>query len=491
MTFLDPLWHRACTSPKRLALRVGRTSLSFGELEAQVRSVASRLAGLGVVSGDRVALLLSNGAPFVVLVYALARLGAVCVPLSTRLAAPELRERISDCEPSLLVTEPALFERAREVAASPVACVDPDHPELLPDAPARPTGMRLRYPQAALQGILYTSATTGEAKGVMLTFGNHLYSALAVNLHLGANPDDAWLVVLPLYHVGGLAVLWRAALAGCPVILHERFDPDRFCAELRSGIVAFTSLVPTMMQRVLNVWQDSNPPSRLRAVLLGGGPIPQELVVRAARLGWPVAPTYGLTEATSQVTTLRPEEVSVRQESAGRPLFPLEVRAGRSSSRPAEIRVRGPTVMKGYYRRPTETRRALRGGWLHTGDMGYLDRDGYLHVLARRQDLIISGGENVYPAEVERVLRSHPAVQDAVVVGVAHPTWGQRPVAFVQLASGAELREEELRTFCRQRLAAFKVPDRIWAMVEFPRAGLDKVRRSVLQREAQRRLSEV
>lgn len=485
MRLIDPLWHRARTSPDQLALRAGGASLSFAELDGRVRAAARRLGGLGVGPGDRVALLLGNGAPFVVLVHALARLGAICVPLSTRLAPSELRERLADCTASLLVTEPAFLDRARQVAEPGVACLDPEHPELLPDAPPRPVRLRLRHPQGALQGILYTSATTGEPKGVALTFGNHVWSALACNLHLGAGPQDPWLVVLPLYHVGGLAVLWRAALAGSSVVLHDRFDPERFCAEVAGGAVAFTSLVPTMLLRVLNAWRGGRPPARLRAVLLGGGPVPPELVIRAAEMGWPVAPTYGLTEASSQVTTLLPEEAPSRPGCAGRPLYPLQVRAGRSEDQPAEIEVRGPTVMKGYYARPADTARVLRGGWLHTGDLGYVDSEGYLHVVDRRADLVVSGGENVYPAEVERVLRTHPKVLDAAVVGVPHPHWGQRPVAFVQPAPGAEPGEEELRSFCRERLAGFKVPDRIWTVPELPRAGLDKVRRSVLRQRAE------
>jgi O-succinylbenzoic acid--CoA ligase len=488
VTLADPLFHRARTSPDRLALRAGGVSLSFGDLETRVRAAAGRLAGLGVRPGDRVAVLLGNGVPFAVLVWGLARLGAVSVPLSTRLAPPELRNRLADCEPSLLVTEPALLERARQMHGVSVACVDPEHPDLLPDAPTQPVRLRLRHPEGAPQGILYTSATTGDPKGVVLTFGNHVWSAVAANLHLGAGPQDPWLVVLPLYHVGGLAVLWRAALVGAAVVLHERFDPERFCAEVTSGTVAFTSVVPTMLLRVLDVWGAGRPPARLRAVLVGGGPIPPELVVRAAAAGWPVAPTYGLTEAASQVTTLRPEEAASRPQCAGRPLYPLQVRAGPARDRPAEIEVRGPTVMKGYYGRPADTARALRGGWLRTGDVGYVDPEGYLHVVDRRLDLVVSGGENVYPAEVERVLRSHPRVQDAAVVGVPDPRWGQRPVAFVQPVPGAAPGEAELRAFCRERLAAFKVPDRIWTVPDLPRAGLDKVRRSVLRQEAQRLL---
>ncbi len=483
MTYPDPLAHRARTAPDRPALRVGQEVVSYGELDRRAVAVARRLAGLGVRRGDRVALLLRNGVPFVVLVHALGRLGAVCVPLNTRLAAPELRWRLEDCTPSLLVTEPALQELAREAGGAASVCVDPEHPELLPDARPAPVALRRGLPHHEVQGILYTSATTGEPKGAQLTFGNHVWSALASNLHLGCGAEDTWLVVLPLYHVAGLAVLWRAALSGAAVVLVDRFDPEEFRRELDRGATC-TSLVPTLLEQVLEDPGRPAPPT-LRVVLLGGGPVPKELVRRACAFGWPVAPTYGLTEASSQVATLHPAEAPARPDCAGRPLFPVRVRAGRSPDRPEEIRVRGPTVMKGYFRRPEATEQALHGGWLHTGDVGYLDPHGYLHVLDRRDDLIVTGGENVYPAEVEAVLRLHPGVAEAAVVGIPDARWGQAVVAFVRSA-GPPLAPEELVSFCRARLAGFKVPRRLWVVDELPHAGLDKVRRRALREVAER-----
>ncbi|MDR7429156.1 MAG: o-succinylbenzoate--CoA ligase [Armatimonadota bacterium] len=485
----DPVAYWAGSEPARPAVRWAGGVLSYGELDRRQRATACRLAGLGVTKGARVALLLRNGVPFVVLVGALARLGAVCVPLHVRLAGPELRWRLEDCAPQLLLTEPELQDLAAEAGWKQTVCVDPEHPELLPDARPEPVRLQDRYPGAAVQGILYTSATTGEPKGAQLTFANHFWNALYSNLHLGCGPEGGWLVVLPLYHVGGLAVLWRAALSGSVVVLHDRFDPDAFNHEVDLG-VAYTSLVPTMLDRVLQSRAARPVPASLRAVLLGGGPVPAELVVQAARRGWPVAPTYGLTEAASQVATLHPAVALYRPDSAGRPLLGVEVRAGRSAQEPGEILVRGPTVMKGYFRRPEATARTLRGGWLHTGDVGYVDPEGHLHVLDRREDLIVTGGENVYPAEVEAVLRAHPAVAEAAVVGLPDPQWGQQVVGFVRVRPGMVADPQELVTFCRARLAGFKVPRRVWIIDRLPRAGLDKVSRRRLRELAAQLLAE-
>ncbi len=489
MTFPDPVAHRARTDPDRPAVESSRERLSYGELDRRARAVAWRLAGLGVGKDSRVALFLQNGTPFVVVLHALARLGAVCVPLHVRLAPPEVRWRLEDWQPALVVTEPQLQGQVRLAGFPTVACVDPEHPELL--AESRPERVRLRasFPLHRVQGILYTSATTGEPKGAQLTFGNHLWNALASNLHLGCDPQGAWLAVLPLSHVGGSAILWRAALCGGRVVLHERFDPEAFNREVDQGI-AYTSVVPTMLQRVLEDRAGRRVPATLQAVLVGGGPVPPELVREAAQLGWPVAPTYGLTEAASQVTTLHPRLAKTRPDCAGRPLFPVLVRAGPSAEEAEEIRVKGPTVMKGYFRRPKASAEVLRGGWLHTGDVGYLDREGYLHVLDRRVDLIVTGGENVYPAEVEAVLRAHPAVAEAAVVGVSDSRWGQQVVAFVRPASGALTDPQEVVAFCRSRLAGFKVPRRVWVVEDLPRTGLDKVRRWSLREEAARRLAQ-
>jgi O-succinylbenzoic acid--CoA ligase len=225
----------------------------------------------------------------------------------------------------------------------------------------------------------------------------------------------------------------------------------------------------------------------LRCVLLGGGPVPRDLVEECLRRGIPVAQTYGLTEAASQVSTLPPEDAARKPGSAGKPLLPMQLRVDRDDGTPCppgeagEILVRGPTVTSGYWRRPNETAEAIRDGWLRTGDFGYLDEDGYLYVIDRREDLIVTGGENVYPAEVEAVLARHPAVREAGVFGISDSEWGQQVAAAVSLNSGAVTTEDLLRDYCRGQLAAFKVPKTIRFVDALPRTASGKLLRRELR----------
>jgi O-succinylbenzoic acid--CoA ligase len=477
VTLPDWLAARAAGQSDRPAVITACQTLTFGELNAAATAAARRLGALGIAVGTRVALALGNGAPFAVLTHALARLGAVMVPLNTRLTRGEAAWQLADSCARVVVCD--------EMHAGPVS------------GPARAAGTRVLTPEeldaaaqadvplvehldlSAPQGIIYTSATSGRPKGAMLSFGNHWWSAVGSALNLGLRPDDRWLIPLPLYHVGGLAVLWRSVIYGIPAVIHDRFDPDAANHAIDAGGVTAVSVVSTMLQRMLDARGDRPYPPALRYVLLGGGPAPSALVERCLALGVPVAPTYGLTEAASQVTTLLPEEVARRPGSSGRPLLPVEVRVDAG-----EILVRGPTVMAGYADRPEETKDVLCDGWLRTGDLGHLDDDGYLYVLDRREDLIVSGGENVYPLEVETVLLQHPAVADAGVIGVSDPEWGQAVTAAVVLRSGARIDEAALRAFCAERLARYKVPRWVWTVEELPRTPGGKLLRRELRDQA-------
>jgi O-succinylbenzoic acid--CoA ligase len=479
----DWLRRRAALTPNRLALRAGTERLSFGDLDRRVDAVAAALSGHGVRDGTRVALLLGNGIVFAVVLHALARVRAVAVPLNTRLAAPELAWQAQDCRAAVLVHDAGL--------AASAAVAAPRIPQLeigrlkAAAAGAAQTAPGGQIDLTAVQGIVYTSATTGRPKGVMLTYGNHWWSAIGSALHLGVESGDCWLAALPLYHVGGMAILWRSVIYGTAVAIHERFDAGAADREIESGDVTLVSVVSTMLREMLDA-RDRPYASRLRCALLGGGPAPVDLTERAARVGLPVAPTYGLTEAASQVTTLLPDEAGAKPGSSGKPLFPTDVTIDAPAGEIGEILVRGPTVMAGYADRPDDTARALHDGWLHTGDLGRVDRDGYLYVVDRRDDLIVTGGENVYPAEVERVLLLHPAVADAGVVGLPDARWGQSVVAAVKLSSGSACGEDDLRTFCAGRLASYKIPRRIGFVDDVPRTGA-KVLRGALRRWAEER----
>ncbi len=488
------LTQRAAASPQCTALVVEGQETSFAALEASVRASAARLRAAGLRPGDVLAALLWNGRAFVECLHAAALCGATLLPLNARAAPPELAFALQDASAKLLVHGAGdLANNAAEASRlagelATLAVAGGPEASLAPEAPA--TGRDEEQaepisPEARL-AILYTSGTTGQPKGACLSFGNFLASAGASALHLGASADDRWLACLPLFHVGGLAILSRSVLAGSAVVLHERFDAEAVNRALERDAITHVSLVPTMLRRVLEVRGERPAPSTLRCVLVGGGPAPPALLEQARKLGFPIAATYGLTEATSQVATQLPQASSPGEQMAAPPLPGIEVRiegeTGEvlAAGRAGEICVRGPTVMTGYLGRPEETARALRGGWLHTGDVGLIDARGWLRVLDRRQDLVVSGGENIYPTEIEAVLAAHPEVAEAAVGGEPDADLGQRVVAAVVLRPGARCDEDALRAFCRGRLAGYKVPRRLLFVAELPRTSSGKVLRRCL-----------
>jgi O-succinylbenzoic acid--CoA ligase len=407
----DWLTAAAAAHPDRLALETPAGSFSFAQLAERADRRARGLAAAGVGAGDRVVVTYPPGLEFAELLHALPRLGAVLEPGPP--AEPP--------EPPAGAPGPAQLQTT----------VDPE----------------------AVHTVIRTSGTTGVPKAVELTYANHLASAIASADALGVDPGDRWLVPLPLHHVGGLNVLIRSVINATAVVLHERFDADSVRATIEAGEVTLASLVPTMLSRLRAAGLRQAP--GLRAIALGGGPIPAGLLDWARDTGIPVVPVYGMTETCSQVVAGSP----------GRPLrgVQLEIAAD------GEILVRGPMVARGA---------VAEDGWLHTGDLGRLDGDGRLHVLGRLKELIVTGGENVAPLEVEQALLAHPAVADAGVAGLPDPDWGEAVTAFVVLREPAS--PEELRAWCRERLEAFKVPKTIHVVGQLPRTSGGKLLRERL-----------
>ncbi len=458
---------RARATPERIALEVGGASLSWRDLDARARALAGQLAACGVAPGDTVAALLPNGLPFVLLLHALQRIAATLLPLNARLGESELLQPLRDGRADLLVhAQDEAGARARS-AAERAGVRAISQPELARLAP-KPVEGGPRASPAAL-ALLFTSGTSGAPKGAELPAASFAASAAAAALHQPALPGDRWLCCLPLYHVGGLSLPIRSLLQGTTCVLHERFEPERVSRELDAGRIAGVSLVATILERILELRGERPPPASLRCALLGGSGAALPLLERARACGWPIAPTYGLTEACSQVATRRLDDRDSPLDAGLAPLAGTELQirgedAGvLPAGEPGEILVRGPTLMRGYRGRPEESAAALRGGWLHTGDIGALDERGRLRVLDRRSDLILSGGENIYPAEIESVLLAHPALREAGVAGVPDARFGQRPCAFVVLRPEAEALDRsalvrELGAHCRSRLAGFKQP---------------------------------
>jgi len=413
------------------------TTMTYAELYADVLDAASVLQASGIGEGERVALQLPPGRHFLAALHATLMLGAAVVPIDLRLTPGERAARAAGAR--LTVEEP--LRRATEPDAQLRARLDPDRPATL----------------------VHTSGTTAEPKPVTLTIGNWTWNALGSALALGLRHEDRWLCTLPLSHVGGLAILLRSAIYGTTVVLHERFGTAAALAAIERHDVTLVSLVPTTLARLLDAGLKA--PNPLRIALIGGGPLPPVLAAQAEEAGIPVAQTYGMTEACSQVTTSLPGE----PETAGRPLLGQQVKLGEDD----EILVKGPTVAPGA---------ADEDGWLHTGDCGRLDAQGRLTITGRKADTIVSGGENVAPAEVEAALLAHPAVADAGVHGRPDPEWGEAVVATVVLYDGAQTEAEELRAHVASQLARFKVPKEVTFAARLPRTASGKLLRRELSR---------
>ena len=479
----DWLAARARTTPKATAVITHEAAWTYGELDLRVQQFASQLRPYTKMGG-RIAALLANNIDYACLIHAAARVGAVLVPLNTRLSAKEIEWQLQSARCQLLVFDQATAVKAGEIkidGLKMLAAASLSAGHLAEDDQPAPVLDMDRD-----QAIIFTSGTTGKPKGARLTFANHFYSATASAWRLGVLPHDRWLCCLPLYHVGGMAILLRSCLYGTAVELHDGFDAAAVSESLDTREVTIVSLVPTMLHRLLRYRDGRAWPESLRHVLLGGAAAPHEIIAASRDLGIPISATYGLTEASSQVATLLHEEIYQKPGSVGKPLLFTRVAitddAGRKTlpMTTGEIIVSGPTVMAGYDGDAQSTAEVLHDGWLHTGDVGYLDEDGDLWVLQRKNDIIISGGENVYPAEVESVLRSHPAVAAACVVGIPDEEWGQRVAAAVVLAEPEKIKAEALLDYCRQSLAGYKLPRRVVFLKNLPQTASGKIQRSAV-----------
>jgi O-succinylbenzoic acid--CoA ligase len=487
---MDWLGQQARVSGRKVALVEGERQWSYAELNGLVDRLAGRLGAAGVGAGMHVAVLMPNRVEYVCLIHGLARLGAVLVPLNIRLTGTELKWQVEQAGCAVVVCSQETERQAVALAAPERTVLSVDSPQAreakaLSDFADGGAAHRQQGPFSLdqLQGIVYTSGTTGQPKGAMLSYGNHFWSATASAFRLGTAPDDRWLVCMPLYHVGGMAIILRCCLYGTAVVLQHGFDPEAVGQALKDQGVTLISVVPTMLHRLLETAPDALVSAKLRCILIGGAAANPDLVEQCLALGLPVAASYGLTEAASQVATAFSAQIGNKPGCVGKPLMFSSVRiaAEDGQSLPAgaigEIVVQGPTVMQEYYQQPEATARALRQGELYTGDMGYLDEAGDLWVVQRRADLIVSGGENVYPAEVEQALQRHPAVKDVCVVGLEDAEWGQVVVAAVVLAGGATLTAAELIAFGRERLAGYKQPRQIRFVEALPRTASGKIRR--------------
>lgn len=481
----DPLFYQPLSTPNALALIHGDQHWTYTQLNEQVAHMTGWLADAGVQAANHVAVLLPNTSEYVCLIHALARLQAVIVPLNLRLTPPELAYQLQEADCHFVVCNAETAEKLPPLSSTTTLLL----PALLPprSSPFTPPP----FTPSAPATIVFTSGTTGKPKGAVLTYDNFLWGAMASAYRLGTHPTDRWLLCMPLYHVGGLSIVWRCCLYGITAVLQPRFHAPSVNQAIDQQAITLVSLVPTMLQQLLEEREERPFPTTLRCVLLGGAAAPPSLLQKCHNLGIPIALTYGLTEAASQLVTAVPNQPPHKLGSVGKPLLFNQICILDQHHQPAspgeigEIVATGPTLMQGYYHQPAATAKTLQNGWLHTGDMGYLDADGDLWVVQRRSDLIVTGGENVYPTEVEQVLLSHPAVQAACVVGIPDETWGQKVGTAVVLHPNTAITTTELLAYCRQHLAGYKQPRLLHFVPALPLTASGKIHRQAVTEQLQ------
>jgi O-succinylbenzoic acid--CoA ligase len=475
-------------TPDAIAIEDGDAHLTFAALAARSRRGAAYLLSAAPPGDGAIALLMPGDARFVEWFLAIAHAGRPALPVNARLTAGEIARQLADAGIRFLLGD-ASDVRLETIRSQVPGLAVMAAPEIdgLPMPASRLPGEDT--PGDATLAVLLTSGTSGRSKGACLSWGNFEASAVAALERLGPAVRERWLACMPLFHVGGLSILVRSVLYGGPIRLLSKFDAPAVSEALDAGDIAGISLVPTMLSRLLAYRAGRLAPAGLQVLLLGGAAASPELLGRAHDTGFPVCTTYGLTEATSQVATARPWTTRMHSPPPMLPLPGTEVRilldeCDAPAGEPGEIIVRGPTVMKGYYDDSTATERAIRGGWLYTGDIGFLDAAGGLHVLDRRDDLIVSGGENVYPAEIEAVLLEHPSVVEAGVAGLPDADLGARVVAWIVLRGTATADARSLSEHCAAQLAGYKRPREFRFVTALPRTASGKLQRRRLTESA-------
>ncbi|WP_326734178.1 long-chain-fatty-acid--CoA ligase [Streptomyces sp. NBC_01022] len=495
------LEHSAQEYPERTALVLGDTRLTYAELLSRSQDIADALSGLGVGRGDKVALSCPNVPDFPAAYFGILRAGAVVVPLNVLLRPQEVAYHLTDSRAKALLC----FEGTPQLPLAETGkagfdqAPDCEHFLLLhriehtSSGSAEPAGMVATEAEDTAV-ILYTSGTTGRPKGAELTHRNMAMNAMVADRLFTAAEDEVMLASLPLFHAfGQSAVMNMGLLRGATLVLQPRFDAEEALRLMHREGVTFFAGVPTMYWALLGALgslDEQAPPAHLRTAVSGGAALPVEVLRQFGKVfGVGVQEGYGLSE-TSPVACFNPPGLPPRPGSIGRPVWGVQMKLIDDSWQavpgdgPGEIAIRGHNIMKGYYRRPEDTATVVRDGWFRTGDIARRDADGYYYIVDRVKDLIIRGGFNVYPREIEEVLITHPAVSMTAVVGVPHATHGEDVKAFVIPAPGAQLSEEELIAWCRERMAAYKYPRSVEFRDSLPLTSTGKILKRELTAEA-------
>jgi len=489
--------------PDKTALIFEGDTRTFAELDERANRLANALADRGVRHGDKVALMLYNRNEVVEAFFGCQKLGACPVPMNFRLAQDEFDYILDNSDSVGIIADEKLADAAVaarranpqlrfHLAIGPVPETAESYEEAL--AAASPEEPAVIVQESDLAFLMYTSGTTGRPKGAMLSQLNLVANTLNWVHEMEVRRDDVWLSGLPLFHIGGVnGVLPFIYIGGTTVITASTgFDPLESLRLLEAHEVTLCYFVPTQWAQICALPEVAEvDTTRLRKALWGASTAPREVLEKLVETfpSVEIVNAFGQTEMSSNTCFLKGEDAVRKMGSVGKPVINVEVRVVDDEGNDVpqgevgEIVYRGPTVMQGYYRNPQATAEAFAGGWFHSGDLVRVDEEGFITVVDRKKDMIISGGENVYPAEVERALLDHPAVAEVAVVGVPHPKWVETPYAFVVLAEGASVTEEQLIEHCRSRLASYKKPSGVAFVKELPRNAAGKILKRTLREQ--------
>jgi fatty-acyl-CoA synthase len=507
VSWFGVLEHHARSAPDQPIAIFKNETVTYGEMATRASALAAGLYERGVRAGDVVGLLSYNCPEFLETIFAASYLGAIAMPINWRLAAPELRYILEHSEARALVCDEALVDLANDATATMErdlarVCITASATATAPDGWTALADLRVEsgVPTRAaaasddVHRLMYTSGTTGRPKGVMLTHANLAWKNLAHIVEFGFTSADLGLACGPLYHVGALDLTTTSLIAaGATTIIHRQFDARDVVDEIERSRVTTVWLAPAMVNAIMALPDiDERDLSSVRLVINGGEKMPIPLIERIQRTftaAW-FADAYGLTETVSGDTFLDRDSLVRKLGSVGRPCLHLELEIWdeRGATVPAgetgEVVLRGPKVFKGYWRDPVATAAAFAGGWFHTGDIGVMDDDGYVFIVDRLKDMIVSGGENIASSEIERVLYEHESVVEAAVVGRPDERWGEVPIAYVVLSPTATTTPDELIEHCRGQLAKFKTPKAVTLIAALPRNPSGKVLKRELRDRA-------
>lgn len=492
------LTRRASLTPDREGLVCEGIRRTFKDLNERANRVAHAMEKLGVGHGDRVALLALNDPEYYDLYFGLGKIGAILVPINYRLAGPEIQFIISDCGAKVFffgkeyaeiaesIRNDVPSEKFIAISDSPPAWAEA-YESMIAGASAEEPDIRGGDDDTLT--ILYTSGTTGKPKGAELTHSYYYWNSVNLSSTLGLDVGDTTLIALPLFHIGALAgPPWLIHTGGKSVLLRS-LDPKRFLELLQEEKVTGFGSVPALLDFLKLVPDfEKYDWSSVRVILVYAAPVPATLIKEYAEAGIEVRQLYGLTECNTG-TVLDSENALSRVGSCGRPFFHTDLRVVDPDGNDVgpdvkgEVLMRAPNVMKGYWNRPKDTAEAIKDGWLYTGDIAQMDKDGFLYIMDRKKDMIISGGENIYPAEVEDSLLAHPKLADVAVIGYPDKKWGESVKAIVVLKEGEALTEEELIEWCKDRIGKFKIPKKVVFTDSIPRTPTGKILKRILREQ--------